>query len=127
VGKHGPQPKVTPYLKIGEERAHRVLLRQKIGTGKQRCYWCDRLLYWNGNGINKLCVDHLDGDTWNNKRKNLVAACRRCNSTRTKRTDFLTHCHNGHRFTPRNTYQRPDGKGRQCRTCNRKREQRRIR
>lgn len=27
------------------------------------------------------------------------------------------HCSHGHRWTPENTYQRPDGKGRQCRAC----------
>lgn len=28
------------------------------------------------------------------------------------------HCKRGHEFTPDNTYLRPDGGGRQCRTCN---------
>lgn len=30
-----------------------------------------------------------------------------------------TTCKNGHELTPENTYVRPDGKGRQCRVCNR--------
>lgn len=28
-----------------------------------------------------------------------------------------THCARGHEYTPENTYMRPDGGGRQCRTC----------
>lgn len=34
-------------------------------------------------------------------------------------------CRNGHVFTPENTYLRPDGGGRQCRTCIRQRTIRR--
>jgi hypothetical protein len=30
-----------------------------------------------------------------------------------------THCGNGHEFTEANTYQRQDGNGRKCRTCQR--------
>lgn len=33
----------------------------------------------------------------------------------------LTHCKNGHEFTPANTYERPDGSGRTCRACQRTR------
>lgn len=32
-----------------------------------------------------------------------------------------THCDYGHEFTPGNTYLRADGKGRECRECNRRR------
>lgn len=32
-----------------------------------------------------------------------------------------THCSKGHEFTPENTYVRPNGKGRSCRTCKRER------
>ena len=30
-------------------------------------------------------------------------------------------CRRGHRFTEANTYRRPDGRGRECRTCRRER------
>ena len=32
MGKHGPSPQTTTYLKIGYERAHRVVLATKIGS-----------------------------------------------------------------------------------------------
>jgi hypothetical protein len=35
-----------------------------------------------------------------------------------------THCLHGHEWTDENTYLRPDGKGRQCRTCIRRRSRR---
>jgi hypothetical protein len=34
-------------------------------------------------------------------------------------TMLATTCVNGHPYTPANTYMRPDGAGRQCRTCKR--------
>jgi hypothetical protein len=33
-----------------------------------------------------------------------------------------THCKRGHEFTPENTYRRPKGNGRMCKTCHRERE-----
>lgn len=38
-----------------------------------------------------------------------------------------THCLRGHPFDAENTYHRPDREGRQCRTCNRLRQARRLR
>lgn len=35
----------------------------------------------------------------------------------TKRNSNKTHCKRGHEFTPENTYVRPDGTGRHCKTC----------
>ena len=43
--------------------------------------------------------------------------------------EWMTHvddvdvdcCRRGHRFTEANTYRRPDGRGRECRTCRRER------
>lgn len=35
-----------------------------------------------------------------------------------------SHCKNGHKFTPENTYNTPDGR-RRCRTCDREREKKR--
>lgn len=36
-------------------------------------------------------------------------------------TRVRTHCLRGHEFTPENTYDRPDGRGRVCKACSRKR------
>lgn len=33
------------------------------------------------------------------------------------RQSAITHCPQGHEYTPENTYWRPDGRGRHCRTC----------
>lgn len=108
--------------KDGMVRVHRRALYDKIGPGEHACHWCGRPVAWDGVGIGRLCVDHIDGDRWNNDPANLVPSCRRCNTKRAERADFLTHCSEGHEFTPENTYDRPDGGGRQCRTCNARRE-----
>lgn len=125
-----PPPRVTRYLTVklpGHPLAttkrqvvyvHRVVLYDTIGPGVHLCTWCKRELEWNARGLRCLVVDHLDGDTWNNKPENLVPACRTCNCLRGKRADFLTHCGSGHELTPENVYIRPDGQGKQCRLCN---------
>lgn len=38
-----------------------------------------------------------------------------------------THCTAGHEYTEENTYQRPDGGGRQCKQCSRRRQQEKLR
>lgn len=101
---------------------HRVVLYDAIGPGIHPCHWCGREVDWNGQRIRRLVVDHVDGDTWNNTRENLVPSCYPCNTGRGKRADFLTHCAAGHEWTPENTYIRPDSGGRQCRACNKANE-----
>lgn len=102
----------------GKVYAHRAALYGKIGPGEHKCAHCGRSVTWEGSGIGRLVVDHKDGNQWNNEPDNLQPSCRRCNSERARRPDFLTHCANGHEYTPENIYTRPDGGGRQCRTCN---------
>lgn len=65
---------------------------------------------------------HLDGDPTNNRPTNLAWGTHTENNR--DRVRHGTHhnaakmkCDAGHDFTPENTYLRPDGKGRQCRTC----------
>lgn len=111
----------------GKVYAHRAALYEKIGPGSHKCAHCGRSVTWDGAGISRLVVDHKDDDRWNNDHENLQPSCRMCNSKRAERADFLTHCANGHEYTPENTYNRPDGKGRQCRKCNQAREKGRIR
>lgn len=104
----------------GRVRIHRAVLYDAIGPGAHPCHWCGDLLTWKEN----LVVDHLDGDTWNNDISNLVASCPPCNRKRAPRRPprKATHCTHGHEFTPENTYVRPDGTGRQCRACARRRD-----
>lgn len=132
-----PPARVTRYRKIkavghplaqadGQAYTHRIVLFEKIGPGVHACHWCGREVEWNAPGIRRLVADHLDEDRWHNVPENLAPSCRRCNSSRSRRADFLTHCEKGHEFTPENTYDRPDGTGRQCRTCNADREAARL-
>ena len=133
-----PQPKVTRYLRrkqpdhpladsTGCVRIHRAVLWDKIGPGEHVCHWCRRRLHWDAKGIERLAADHLDGDTWNNDPANLVPACRTCNSGRSRRPDFLTHCEKGHRWTSETEYHRPDTNARSCRICNAERDRSRDR
>lgn len=86
---------------------HRLAYRELVGPIPAKCsihHLCR----------NKLCVNedhmvlvtdsehakihiHEPGATWHNCRK--------------------THCKRGHAYDEANTYWRPDGKGRDCRTC----------
>lgn len=109
----------------GRVRVHRAVRYDKIGPGAHECYWCTAPISWDGSVGKRLVSDHLDGNTWNNDPGNLVQACRRCNHIRGYNPQFLTHCYLGHEFTEDNTYWRPDGRGRQCRICNRRRDRKR--
>lgn len=67
-------------------------------------------------------VLHWDDDRSNNRVENL-----RWGTDRENKADRLrngrnpnfnkTHCKHGHEFTETNTYNRPDGRGRECREC----------
>jgi len=62
---------------------HRKVLYDAIGPGPHECHWCKRTLAW-GNGIEGICVDHLDGDKLNNNPANLAPSCHKCNWDRSK-------------------------------------------
>lgn len=110
--------------RIGRAYEHRVVLYDRIGPGPHRCVWCGDLVSWRRQlGYKRLVVDHLDERRLNNNPENLAPSCTYCNSMRQKQPDFLTHCINGHEFTPENTYLRLDGRGRRhCRKCKRARD-----
>ena len=105
---------------------HRLVLFEKIGDGEHTCHWCNKAIYWSGPKSRKIVADHLDGNEWNNSPDNLVSSCWRCNFARVKRPDFLTHCPKGHEYTEENSYYRPDGDGRMCRTCCKERQRKRT-
>jgi hypothetical protein len=76
---------------------------------------------------------HLDGDSFNNKRGNLIWGTHRENMQDkllhgTDAQVLKTHCPQGHEYTPGNTYvgrSASGGKSRTCRRCRADREQRR--
>ena len=68
-------------------------------------------------------VHHINGDRSDNRLENLQLLTGREHRRLHNRQET---CDRGHEFTPQNTYWRPDGHGRQCRTCNRERQQRRA-
>ena len=75
---------------------------------------------------------HIDGDTSNNRRANVLLVCRGCHmrldgrleaSSRRISKVAVTHCPAGHPYDQGNTYL--NGKGhRICRACNRERQRR---
>jgi hypothetical protein len=142
MGLHGKPLTVAKYMTQarpghptahadGRVRVHRANLYDKIGPGPHDCTWCGTEIDWYAAEFSRdLVADHVDRDTWNNDPENLVPSCNRCNMNRHAERSApvpKTHCHAGHEFTEDNTYHRPDGKGRQCRECNRARELRKSR
>jgi hypothetical protein len=106
--------------KSGRVYEHRLVLFGAIGEGPHSCHWCGRKINWKrSEGVSRLVVDHLNDERCDNRLENLVPSCVYCNSERSLRPDFLTHCGAGHPWTEENSYERPDGKGRLCRACQR--------
>lgn len=104
---------------------HRAVLHDKIGPGSHPCHWCGLAVSWDREihtDPDYLTTDHLDKNRLNNDPTNLVPCCVPCN---TRRGSWSTHCGWGHEMTPENTYLRPDGKGRNCRTCIKRRTEKR--
>lgn len=68
---------------IGIVGEHRLRLYEHLGDGVQSCHWCGIELRWGrGTLTGTLTVDHLDGNTKNNRLDNLVPSCHGCNVMR---------------------------------------------
>lgn len=85
--------------------AHRVAYEEFIGPLPDRavvCHSCD----------NPPCCNpaHLWLGTKSGNAMDSVAKGRHTNAAK-------THCSRGHEFTPQNTYWRPKGDGRDCKSC----------
>lgn len=64
---------------------HRVVLYDAIGPGPHGCHWCGVLIAWFPTEmVERLVVDHVDGDRLNNDRSNLVPSCHTCNTSRAR-------------------------------------------
>lgn len=73
--------------KSGSVLISRMVLYEALQGKNANCHWCKLPLFWRVGTIQQilldsLCVDHLDGDTENNKIENLVSSCRACNANR---------------------------------------------
>lgn len=62
---------------------HRRVLYDRVGGGPQRCFWCDRGVFWShpDRRLN-LHADHLNGVPGDNRPENLEVACSTCNRSR---------------------------------------------
>lgn len=119
------QRTVPPKLRKLSAHKNGGHLYVKLHNGAERKpFFVHRLVLENFVGP---CPDgwqcrHLDGDPTNNHVSNLkwgtpsentIDAVRHGTNHHARKT----HCKRGHEFTRDNTYQRPDGKGRQCWEC----------
>lgn len=82
-------------------RAAYELIRGPIPEGLSLDHLCRQTLCCN--------PDHLEPVT---HKENVLRG-----TSPAAKNAVKTHCKNGHEFTPENTYIRPDGAGRACRTC----------
>lgn len=69
---------------------HRAILYEKLGPGEHPCFHCGKTLRWyrgfdNQKKDDALHVDHLNHQTHDNCRENLVPCCRNCNQKRSRR------------------------------------------
>jgi len=79
---------------------HRLVLFNKIGSGKHLCHWCGMEVDFDleyPKDLGALVVDHLDDDKENNSPENLVPSCALCNLKRGNHEDI----HRGERWGDR--------------------------
>jgi hypothetical protein len=75
--------RVEEWLATGEawvDSNPRHFVRDHIRTEQQhRCLICGQSEEWNGSPLT-LVLDHIDGDSSNNRRENLRLVCPNCDS-----------------------------------------------
>jgi hypothetical protein len=81
----------------GKVCVHRAILFDSIGGGAHPCHWCDRPVTWfTRSWATELVADHLNGNRLDNRATNLVPACNRCNTQRSRSS--VPTCRKGHPF-----------------------------
>ena len=96
--------------KLKRHKVHRLVLEAFEGECPPDCE--------SRHGLAGRLINTRANLSWGTKAENMADYHHRDN-----RRD---RCHAGHKYTPANTYERPDGKGRQCRQCIRDRGRREI-
>lgn len=102
---------------------HQYVTLHLDGVRKQWFVHALVLLAFHGARPDALAeIRHLDGNPENNRLDNLAYGTHQDNvddmaKHGTHRNARKTECDYGHPFNEGNTYVRPDGKGRSCRTC----------
>ena len=99
--------------------------RLPAGYGKLDRWLAHRLAWTMANGPipDDLTIDHLCANTScvNVRHMELVTLSenmrRQIQRRRDNHTLLRTSCKQGHLFTPENTFPKPKGAGRECRTC----------
>jgi hypothetical protein len=86
-------------------RVHRLVLSAFVGP----CPEGMEALHGEGGALDNRLANLRWGTRSENMREQVAAG----NHNEARKT----HCVNGHPFNDRNTYMRPDGKGRACRQC----------
>ena len=66
--------KNTPFKNLGKQSQRKIVISEQ----EQKCLWC-KISKWRELPIT-LQIDHIDGNTKNNKRENLRALCPNCHS-----------------------------------------------
>lgn len=81
-----PDHPLAQFATGGHMPAYRVVLYDKIGAGPHPCHWCGTILEWKkGFGDGAITADHLNGNFKDDSPDNLVPACAKCNTVRSRR------------------------------------------